>query len=132
MHSPGGMPGGSRRELGPFDQEHILPACLRQVIEHAYADDAAADHDYLGVLLHVCFRFKCKVRGSRATDRSGIGDSQAYRGLGKPRPVAETLDQPRAKQSDRGVTQAFRMSNEVVPITVIEDDIEGSHKPAIA
>ena len=38
-----GMPGGAGGELGALDQRDVRPALLRQVIERAHADHAAAD-----------------------------------------------------------------------------------------
>jgi hypothetical protein len=31
------------------DQDHVLPAEVREVAEHAVTDDAGADHDALGL-----------------------------------------------------------------------------------
>ena len=42
----GGVPGGACGELGLLDQHDVGPAELRQMVEHAAADDAAADHHH--------------------------------------------------------------------------------------
>ena len=50
-----GVPGRAGRQLGALEQHHIRPALLRQVVERADADDAAADHD------HPRMRFHCPL-----------------------------------------------------------------------
>ena len=52
VHAARRMPGRSGRQLRPLDQQHVLPAGLRQVIQDARADDAAADHHHLRVAFH--------------------------------------------------------------------------------
>ena len=47
--APRRVPGGSRRQLRSFDQDHIMPAGLGQVVEDGYTDDAAADDDDLSM-----------------------------------------------------------------------------------
>jgi hypothetical protein len=37
------------RQRALVDQDHVLPAEVREVAEHAVADDAGADHDALGL-----------------------------------------------------------------------------------
>src|SRR3984885_4308874 len=39
----GGVPGGAGGELTLLDEQHVAPADLRQVVEDARADHAAAD-----------------------------------------------------------------------------------------
>jgi len=46
------VPGGARRELITLDQYDVLPPRLRQMIENAAPDDAAADDDHLCVRSH--------------------------------------------------------------------------------
>src|SRR5579863_805628 len=49
MHAAGGVPGGARGELALLDEEQILPADLRQVVEHARPHHAATDdHRFSG------------------------------------------------------------------------------------
>jgi hypothetical protein len=48
----GSVPGRSGRQLAPLDQRHVLPAELREVVEHAGAHDPAADHHDTVVRLH--------------------------------------------------------------------------------
>src|SRR5215469_430326 len=47
------MPGGAGGELTPFQQQHITPADLGQVIQHTGTDDAATDDDGSRGILHV-------------------------------------------------------------------------------
>ena len=54
VHAAGGMPGGAAGELAALEQQHVLPARLGQVIQHARADHAATDHHHPGIALHVC------------------------------------------------------------------------------
>ena len=46
VHPTGRMPGRTRRELTPFDQHHVGPAGLREVVEHAGAHHAPTDNNY--------------------------------------------------------------------------------------
>ena len=48
----GGMPGRAGGQLVPLDQRDIAPAEPRQVIQHAAADDPAADHHHPRMRLH--------------------------------------------------------------------------------
>ena len=52
VHAAGGVPGRAGRQLRPLDQHDVLPARLGQVIEHARAHDAAADHRHLHMVPH--------------------------------------------------------------------------------
>ncbi len=47
-----GVPGRPGGQVRPFDQHHIRPAKLGQVIQHRTADDAAADHEHSGMGFH--------------------------------------------------------------------------------
>ena len=49
---PGRVPGGACGELGLLDQHDVGPAELRQMVEHAAADDAAADHHHPRLIPH--------------------------------------------------------------------------------
>ena len=49
---PGRVPGGAGGELGLLDQHHVGPAQFGQMVEHAAADDAAADHHHPRLILH--------------------------------------------------------------------------------
>src|SRR5579862_4279044 len=53
VHAAGGVPGRAAGELAALDQQHVLPAGLGQVIEHAGADHTAADHDHPCVASHI-------------------------------------------------------------------------------
>ena len=48
-----GVPSGACGELGLLDQHHVRPAELRQMVEHAAADDPAADHHHPRLIPHV-------------------------------------------------------------------------------
>ena len=48
----GRMPGGSRRELGAFQQHRVSPAFQRQMVQRADAYHAAADHHDAGMSFH--------------------------------------------------------------------------------
>ena len=50
---PRRMPGGTRRELGAFQQHDIRPSLQGQMIERADADHAAAYDDDTGMSFHV-------------------------------------------------------------------------------
>src|ERR1700678_399837 len=45
MEAGRGVPGRARREFRPLDQQNVRPAPMREVVQHARADDAAADDD---------------------------------------------------------------------------------------
>ena len=45
VHATGGMPGGARGQFRPFDQHHIGPAELGEMVQHRTPDDTAADDD---------------------------------------------------------------------------------------
>jgi hypothetical protein len=45
-HQPGGMPRGPARQLAALEQHDVAPAELGQVIRHAAAGDAPADHHH--------------------------------------------------------------------------------------
>ena len=48
----GGVPGRAGGQLGPLEQDHVVPALLGQVIEDADAVDAAADDNHAGMAFH--------------------------------------------------------------------------------
>ena len=52
VHPAGRVPGRAGGQLAPLEQHDVGPARLRQVVEHAGADDAPADDDDLGLCLH--------------------------------------------------------------------------------
>ena len=52
VHAAGGVPGRPRGQLVALQQHDVAPAGLGQVVEHAAADDAAADDDDLGMGFH--------------------------------------------------------------------------------
>jgi hypothetical protein len=68
VDASGRMPGGARGQLVLFEQRDVSPAGLRQVIEDARADDAAADHDGAVVGFH-----------ERVLDDDGSGTGVARR-----------------------------------------------------
>ncbi len=43
VHAAGGVPGGAAGEFVAFEQDHVLPAELGEVVQHGAADHAAAD-----------------------------------------------------------------------------------------
>ncbi len=53
VHAAGGVPGGAGGQLALLQQQHVGPADLGQVIEHARPDHAAADHDRPRRSLHM-------------------------------------------------------------------------------
>ena len=53
VHSPSGVPCRTGREFGAFEQNHIGPAVLREVVEDRRPDNPATDDHYLGIRLHV-------------------------------------------------------------------------------
>ena len=53
------VPGRARGQLVALDQDDVAPAELGQVIEHAAADDAAADDGHLDMGFHRCASAKC-------------------------------------------------------------------------
>ena len=52
VHAAGGMPARPAGEFVALDQHDILPAALRQVIQHRSTDHPAADNDDFGMSLH--------------------------------------------------------------------------------
>ena len=52
VHAARRVPGRARGQLGALDQHHVLPARLGQVVEHARAHHATADHRHLHVRPH--------------------------------------------------------------------------------
>jgi hypothetical protein len=56
VHAACGVPGRTGRELRPLDEQDILPARLRQVIQDACAHDAAADNRHLHMVPHAKLR----------------------------------------------------------------------------
>ena len=48
VHAAGRVPRGAGGQLAPLEQDDVGPAGLRQVIQHAGADDAPTDDDDLG------------------------------------------------------------------------------------
>ena len=52
VHAAGGVPGRARGQLALLEQQQLAPADLRQVVEHAGADHAAADDDRPGFIPH--------------------------------------------------------------------------------
>ena len=52
VKAPRRVPGTARGQLGAFDQHHVRPAKLGQVIKHAAPDDSAADDADPGVGFH--------------------------------------------------------------------------------
>jgi hypothetical protein len=47
-----GMPGRAGGQLRALDEQHVTPAQLGQVVEHAAPDHAAADHRHPHMRLH--------------------------------------------------------------------------------
>ncbi len=52
MHAARRVPGRARRQFGALDQHDVFPAAFGEMIEHARADDAAADHHDLSMRFH--------------------------------------------------------------------------------
>ena len=52
VHAAGRVPRRPRSQFGALDQHDVFPAALRQMIEDARADDAAADHHDLTMRSH--------------------------------------------------------------------------------
>ena len=52
VHASRRMPGGPGGELGAFDEHHVRPAELGEMVEDGTADHAAPDHDHARVRLH--------------------------------------------------------------------------------
>jgi hypothetical protein len=52
VHAARGVPARAGGQFGPFDEQDILPARLRQVVEDARPHDTAADHRYPDVIAH--------------------------------------------------------------------------------
>ena len=50
VHPAGRVPRRAGRQLAPLEEHDVGPARLRQVVQHAGADDAATDDDDLGSL----------------------------------------------------------------------------------
>ena len=48
----GGMPGRARGQLVTLEQHRVAPAHAGQVVQHAAADDAAADHHHARMRFH--------------------------------------------------------------------------------
>ena len=44
VHAAGRVPGAAGSQLCLLDQDHVGPSRLGEVVEHAGADDSAADH----------------------------------------------------------------------------------------
>ena len=78
----------------------------------------------------VTMRICARTRDWYDAHRSCIGHRQAQRRICKLRAIAKALDQPRAKQGNRGIAQALWLSNQIVPIAVVESYIEGPHQAA--
>jgi len=53
MEATGGVPCGSGGEFRSLDQHHVLPAELGEVVQHAAADDAAANDGHLHMGFHL-------------------------------------------------------------------------------
>ena len=113
-HQPRGMPGRAGGERLALEQDHVGPAALREVVEHARADDAAADHDDarlgrewrsagLGRRRLVRHRgFSWRLTGRRVR-RAGAGS----RGHGRP-PAAPSRAAGRRSAPPRGGCPASR------------------------
>ena len=52
VEAPRRVPRRARGQLGAFDQHHVAPAGLGQMVEHRAADHAAADHHHPGLRSH--------------------------------------------------------------------------------
>ena len=81
----GGVPRRARRQLGPLDQHGVGPPRARQVIEHAGADDTAADDGDASDLGH----------GSASSDGCLFGLREIARSPACELTVAGRVDQPR-------------------------------------
>ena len=57
VHAAGRVPGRARGQLALLEQQHVGPADLGEVIEHAGTDDAATDDDGPCRSLHGTFAF---------------------------------------------------------------------------
>ncbi len=52
VHAARRVPGRTGREFRALEQQHVLPARFREVIQHARAHDAATDHRHLHMSPH--------------------------------------------------------------------------------
>src|SRR3984893_12067698 len=52
VHAAGRTPGRAAGEFAALDQQHVLPARLGEVIQHARADHSAADHHHPRIAVH--------------------------------------------------------------------------------
>ena len=69
------MPGRARRQFLPFQQHHVLPPHLGEVIEDGAADHASPDDDDARVTFH---GFILAVPGSRFPTLAGSGSSRQF------------------------------------------------------
>ncbi len=66
---PGGVPGGSRREHVPLQQDHVRPAQAGEVVGDARPDDPSAHDDHPGPPRDAGGRQRCHVGVSSCPDR---------------------------------------------------------------
>ena len=78
VHAAGGVPGRAGGELALLQQQHVAPADLGQVVEHARAHHAAADDDHSRRSLHDC-------TSPHSAARSTLGPLLISKGPGRGR-----------------------------------------------
>ena len=94
VHAAGGVPGRARGELGALDQHDVGPAGLGEMIEHAAADDAAADDGDLDMRLSCAPHptlspqsrregVKCRAQGHRDVAAGSLSPFRTGRGRGE-------------------------------------------------
>ena len=80
VHAAGRVPRGTGGQLAALEQDDILPAGLRQVVQDARADDAAADDDSLELVLHRSAPLSSRS-GRRPRRRAGRRTRRAPRAM---------------------------------------------------
>src|SRR5260370_34209494 len=91
VHATGGVPGRARGQLVAFDQHDVAPAGLRQMIEDAGTDDAAADDGGLDMLFHSNSFPVLLVVESVRLGRQALWRAAEYQGLANPYMMAARI-----------------------------------------
>ena len=73
----GGVPGRTRSQLGALDEDDVRPAFLRQMIEGAHSNHAAADHHDPRMTFH--FEPAPLIRCGQCSRRCATGSSKSDR-----------------------------------------------------